>query len=88
MKQYDFFNVSSPCIAVCQLNNNGYCKGCFRSREERLHWQEYTNQQKSNVIRLASLRYWRVMRGLRENEEKQKEQTPKNVHPDLFEDEN
>ncbi len=70
MKQGDFFNVSSPCIAICQLNDNGYCKGCFRSREERLHWKKYTVQQKHNVIRLASLRYLGVLRALREQEEK------------------
>lgn len=36
--QLEFFAVPSPCIGVCQSGPKGYCKGCFRSREERLFW--------------------------------------------------
>lgn len=57
MEQLDFFIVPSPCIGYCQLNEKGYCKGCFRSREERFHWQSLTNQEKRNVIRLCRRRY-------------------------------
>ncbi|MBV7296903.1 DUF1289 domain-containing protein [Enterovibrio paralichthyis] len=62
MEQLDFFTVPSPCIGVCQVNNKGYCKGCFRSRDERFHWNEFTSEQRRNVVRLCKQRYQRVMR--------------------------
>lgn len=62
MEQLDFFTIPSPCVGVCQANNRGYCKGCFRSRDERFHWQQLTNEQKRNVIRLCKQRYQRIMR--------------------------
>ncbi|WEM41041.1 DUF1289 domain-containing protein [Photobacterium sp. DA100] len=62
MEQLDFFTIPSPCVGVCQVNNRGYCKGCFRSRDERFYWQQLTNEQKRNVIRLCKQRYQRVMR--------------------------
>lgn len=86
MEQLDFFNVPSPCIARCQANNKGYCKGCFRSREERFHWARYNGQEKREVIRLTSLRRQRVLR------EKQKKQAQKtqdkeiSLQGDLFDD--
>ena len=51
MEQLEFFSIPSPCIGVCQANSKGYCKGCLRSREERL-----TDTQKQNVLRLCRLR--------------------------------
>ena len=62
VEQLDFFTVPSPCVGVCQANNRGYCKGCFRSRDERFYWQQLTNEQKRNVIRLCRQRYLRVKR--------------------------
>ncbi|WP_087016044.1 DUF1289 domain-containing protein [Thaumasiovibrio subtropicus] len=60
MEQLDFFAVPSPCRRICVVNNRGYCKGCFRSREERFEWLNLTNEQKRNVIRLCELRRKRV----------------------------
>jgi predicted Fe-S protein YdhL (DUF1289 family) len=37
-QQLEFFDIPSPCIGVCESGPKGYCKGCFRSREERLYW--------------------------------------------------
>lgn len=62
MEQLDFFTVPSPCIGVCQANNKGYCKGCFRSRDERFQWNDFTNEQRRNVVRLCKQRYQRVLR--------------------------
>lgn len=56
MQQPDFFNIPSPCIGVCEVNNKGYCKGCLRSREERLYWQQMTDDQKHQVMRLLGQR--------------------------------
>ena len=43
MEQLEFFEIPSPCIGVCQVNNKGYCKGCFRSRDERVYWHQVDN---------------------------------------------
>lgn len=61
MQQLEFFAVPSPCINVCQVNNRGYCKGCFRSRDERQYWLQLTSAQKRQVIRLCQQRKARVM---------------------------
>lgn len=56
MQQPDFFTIPSPCIGVCEANAKGYCKGCLRSREERLYWQQMNDDQKHQVMRLLSIR--------------------------------
>lgn len=56
MDQADFFDIPSPCIGVCQVNNKGYCKGCLRSREERLYWLHLSDEQKHQVMRLLAQR--------------------------------
>ena len=55
MEQPDFFPIPSPCIGVCEANAKGYCKGCLRSREERLYWLQMTDSQKHQVMHLLSL---------------------------------
>ncbi|RXJ74247.1 DUF1289 domain-containing protein [Veronia nyctiphanis] len=62
MEQLDFFDVPSPCVGVCQVNNKGYCKGCFRSRDERFHWNDFNNDQRRHVVRLCRQRYNRILR--------------------------
>lgn len=62
MSQLEFFEIPSPCIGVCEVNNKGFCKGCFRSREERLYWLELSAEQKRQVVRLCQSRKDRVLR--------------------------
>ncbi|WP_373741339.1 DUF1289 domain-containing protein [Neisseria sp.] len=56
MQQPDFFDIPSPCIGVCEANAKGYCKGCLRSREERLYWLNMNDSQKHEVMRLLAMR--------------------------------
>lgn len=56
MDQRELFALPSPCVGVCESNNKGYCKGCLRSREERLHWLKLSNLQKRRVLHLCHLR--------------------------------
>ena len=35
-EQLEFFPVQSPCRGICQSDERGYCRGCMRSRDERL----------------------------------------------------
>ncbi|MFT0211271.1 DUF1289 domain-containing protein [Pseudomonas sp. F1_0610] len=66
MQQLEFFDIPSPCVGVCQANNKGYCKGCFRSRDERLYWLKLTDVQKRDVIRLCQQRKARVLKAKQE----------------------
>ncbi|UOO81557.1 DUF1289 domain-containing protein [Uruburuella testudinis] len=62
MEQLEFFDIPSPCIGVCEANAKGYCKGCLRSREERLYWLGMTDAQKQQVMRLIGLRRVKIQR--------------------------
>ena len=64
--QLEFFEIPSPCIGVCEVNNKGFCKGCYRSRQERLYWLELSAEQKRQVIRLCQSRRARVLRARQE----------------------
>ncbi|WP_080928375.1 DUF1289 domain-containing protein [Pseudoalteromonas luteoviolacea] len=61
MEQIEIFTIPSPCKGICEVNNRGYCKGCFRSREERFCWNQMTDHQKKMVIDLCQRRQKRVM---------------------------
>ncbi|GIU21277.1 DUF1289 domain-containing protein [Shewanella sp. MBTL60-007] len=56
MEQLEFFEIPSPCIGVCQSDARGYCRGCFRNRNERFNWLEFSDAQKYDVIRLCKQR--------------------------------
>jgi len=43
------------------VNNRGYCKGCYRSRDERFSWNSLTNAQKKKVLSLCQQRYKRYL---------------------------
>ena len=60
MEQLEFFDIPSPCVGVCISNNRGYCKGCFRSRDERLYWLKLSDAQKREVVRLCAQRKRKV----------------------------
>ncbi|MCQ4010570.1 DUF1289 domain-containing protein, partial [Klebsiella pneumoniae] len=38
---------------ICQTDERGYCRGCFRSREERFNWKTMSDAQKQEVLRLC-----------------------------------
>lgn len=43
-------NVSSPCVKVCQLDKQGVCIGCLRTRDEIARWIQMMEREKSLVI--------------------------------------
>jgi len=49
--QLEFFDVPSPCIGICQSDEKGYCKGCYRTRDERQHWITLASDDKQKVIK-------------------------------------
>jgi len=54
--QGELFDIPNPCQGVCISNTRGYCKGCFRSRQERFHWHHLSSFQKQQVINLCEKR--------------------------------
>lgn len=56
MKQIEIFDITSPCIGVCQSGPKGFCVGCYRSREERLHWINLEQDVQSKIIKACALR--------------------------------
>jgi len=59
--QGELFDIPSPCKRICEVNNRGYCKGCFRSRTERLNWLKYTDFQRQLIINLCEKRRLKVL---------------------------
>lgn len=86
MEQLDFFDVPSPCIGVCQMNERGYCKGCMRNREERFEWMQFSNTRKKNVIRLCQQRYYREKLAQRKAAESSAQEPPENPQFNLFDE--
>ncbi|EPL9571175.1 DUF1289 domain-containing protein [Providencia rettgeri] len=60
-EQLEFFEIPSPCRGICQTNEQGYCRGCYRTRDERFNWLKFSNAEKRNIIRLCRQRYLRLI---------------------------
>tara|TARA_Y100000034_G_scaffold88525_1_gene106285 strand:- start:1662 stop:1907 length:246 start_codon:yes stop_codon:yes gene_type:complete len=71
MQQIEIFEIPSPCKGICQVNNRGYCKGCYRSRDERFYWNKFTNAEKRKVISLCQQRYKRYLQKKQQAESQQ-----------------
>lgn len=54
--QLEFFDVPSPCVGVCQSDEKGQCKGCFRTRDERQQWITLSSDDKQKVIKRCQQR--------------------------------
>lgn len=55
-QQLEFFEIPSPCIGVCESGPRGFCKGCFRSRDERLYWLKVDDATKRQIISACARR--------------------------------
>ena len=41
----------SPCINVCQISREtGFCKGCFRTRDEISRWRDLDIDEQKNML--------------------------------------
>jgi uncharacterized protein len=85
MPQLELFHIPSPCIGICQNGTNGFCKGCFRSRDERYQWMQLNDEGKRHVIKLCKSR---KVRWVKKEIEIRREAMPKTQDPtpDLFGD--
>jgi uncharacterized protein len=59
--QGELFDIPNPCRGICTVNNKGYCKGCLRSRQERFHWNAYSNFQKQLIVNLCERRRLKIL---------------------------
>jgi len=46
----------SPCVGVCQYNDENLCSGCFRTPEEISQWFNLTTEEKKKIINLLPSR--------------------------------
>ncbi|AYC19444.1 hypothetical protein DZA65_02557 [Dickeya dianthicola] len=61
-EQLELFPVPNPCRGICQADDRGFCRGCFRSRNERFNWGAMSDAQKQDVLRLCRQRMKRAQR--------------------------
>ncbi len=43
-------SIASPCVNICALNDEGFCIGCYRDGNEIRLWNQYTDEQKQQVL--------------------------------------
>ncbi|MGK0272197.1 MAG: putative Fe-S protein YdhL (DUF1289 family) [Cocleimonas sp.] len=48
--------VSSPCINLCELNDESICVGCYRSIDEIINWLSLSSYDQLFVIEQANSR--------------------------------
>jgi predicted Fe-S protein YdhL (DUF1289 family) len=56
VKQIEFFEIKNPCVGICENGPRGFCRGCFRSREERQHWNVLEQDVKRQIIKACAQR--------------------------------
>ncbi|WP_072033834.1 DUF1289 domain-containing protein [Dickeya chrysanthemi] len=61
-EQLELFPVPNLCRGICQADDRGFCRGCFRSRNERFNWGKMSDAQKQDVLRLCRQRMKRSQR--------------------------
>lgn len=74
--QGEFFKIPSPCQSICEMNSKGYCIGCFRNRNERLHWNKFSEFQKQLVVNLCNKRKLKIIQAKQNKDHPVKENQP------------
>lgn len=81
MKQLEFFEIPSPCIGVCESGPRGYCKGCFRSREERQYWFQVDDATRRHILDACRMREYRYKLALKARAETEETDDPSRQVP-------
>lgn len=42
--------ILSPCIGICELDREGYCKGCLRTGDEIARWISMNDAERQHLI--------------------------------------
>lgn len=56
------FSCPEPVPGYLPVDERGYCRGCMRTRDERFNWQNFSDAQKQEVLRLCRQRLLRKIR--------------------------
>jgi len=72
-QQLEFFEIPSPCVGVCESGPRGFCKGCYRSREERLYWLQIDDGTRRKIISACHRRKQAADKRNRQQQENKKE---------------
>ncbi len=56
VKKNVFGMVKSPCVAICALDENNVCIGCYRTGEEITQWGEMDNEKKRDILKKVAMR--------------------------------
>lgn len=43
-------SVETPCTGVCELDDNGFCFGCYRNVDEIQTWPHLDDEEKKIII--------------------------------------
>ncbi|OTA20681.1 oxidoreductase [Xenorhabdus beddingii] len=61
-EQLEFFAIPNPCRGICESDSRGFCRGCYRSREERFIWTTLSDSEKRKILRLCHHRSLRALK--------------------------
>ncbi|MDG2252855.1 MAG: DUF1289 domain-containing protein [Methylophilaceae bacterium] len=42
--------INSPCVGICQYNNEEFCIGCFRTAEEISQWTIIKDDERERIM--------------------------------------
>jgi uncharacterized protein len=42
--------ILSPCIGICELDGEGYCRGCLRSGDEIARWLDMGDSERRRLM--------------------------------------
>ena len=48
-----FRAVLSPCVGICNLDDNGLCEGCLRSSAEIAHWSQMNDDERLHLMEIV-----------------------------------
>lgn len=88
LKQIEIFEITSPCIGVCQSGPKGFCVGCFRSRDERVHWIKLDQDVQSKIIKACGARKKRAKAALNRKQNSNEASPQLGFEDDLFDPKN
>ena len=48
-KDFDTRYFNSPCVGICDYNDEDYCTGCKRHMNEIYDWYDYTDEMRAAI---------------------------------------
>lgn len=42
--------ILSPCVGICELDRDGYCRGCLRTGDEIARWVAMSDQDRQRLM--------------------------------------